>query len=69
MPNKLEITCVRCGHTWCVDLDELDEPDQVVYRGRWVRKEYRVRCPKDGTWNRVTVEVEEEDGDGQGTPG
>ena len=70
MPTTLEITCSRCGHTWPVDLDELDEPDQTVYRGKRVqRKEYRVPCRKCGAWNRLTVEVEEEDKDGQGTPG
>ena len=70
MPTNLEITCVRCGHTWSVDLDKLDRADQTVYRGkRVVRREYRVRCPNDGTWNRLTVEIQEEGGDGQGTPG
>jgi hypothetical protein len=67
MPNKFKITCVRCGHTWFVDLQELDRPDQTVYRGAGVLKEYRVRCPNDGTWNHLTIEVEE-DGN-EGTPG
>lgn len=57
--NLTEITCVRCGHTWRKDLAPLEEADQTLYRGKVQQKSYRVRCPRCGTHNVVTVESEE----------
>jgi ribosomal protein S27E len=61
--NRIEVTCIRCGHKWYIDLDDLDQLQQVIYRGEVVRKQYRVRCPQCDTYNVITVEFEE-GGDG-----
>jgi hypothetical protein len=51
MPNREHrIECWKCGHAWTVDLDELDERDQAIYKGDEPR-EYRVRCPRCHTKN------------------
>ncbi len=70
MSNDLiEITCVRCGHTWYEDPALLDKAEgSIIYKGPARRRTYRVCCSRCGTPNIVTVEVEEED-DGQGTRG
>lgn len=59
-PRTVTVTCIRCDHTWPVNLDELT-PDQVIFRngGRVRSEEYRVQCPEDGTWNVFTVEIKE----------
>jgi len=59
--NTVEITCSRCGHTWPQDLAALDKKDVVVYRDPAQQKKYRVRCPRCGTRNIITVE--EDDGE------
>ena len=59
MSNRIrEIKCCKCGHTWYVDLDELDEKDQVVYKDTEANeqtKTYRVKCPKCHTKNVFTA--------------
>ena len=62
MSNRLrEIECCKCGYTWHVDLDELDEKDQTIYRNadsdEWP-KTYRVKCPRCHTNNVFTVSEE-----------
>lgn len=57
--ERIEIKCVRCGHAWEVNLDDLEGVEQVVYRGKVVQKTYRDRCPNCHTYNVFTVEVEE----------
>ncbi|MDY7077506.1 MAG: hypothetical protein SXV54_11350 [Chloroflexota bacterium] len=58
MSNRLrQVKCCKCGHTWYVDLDELDKKDQVVYRGKQP-KTYRVKCPQCHTNNVFTVQEE-----------
>jgi hypothetical protein len=53
-----EIECCRCGHTWHVNLDKLDEQDLEIYKGG-EKKTYRVPCPVCQTGN---VFAEGEDG-------
>jgi hypothetical protein len=63
MSDLSEITCVRCGTRWYVDVTQIEGPTQIVYRdlGRRARIEtYRIRCPACGTYNVVDVEIEEE---------
>ena len=63
--NTVEITCIRCGHTWWEDLSRRDEENQDVYKGyRGVseHKTYRVPCPRCKTNNVVTVGYEEVEG-------
>lgn len=54
----ISVTCIQCGHTWSVNLDELTT-DQIIYRNNdhIRREEYRMPCPVDGTWNIITVEI------------
>jgi hypothetical protein len=52
-----------------VDLSALDAADQVLYKGVVEERQYRVRCPRCGTVNVITVVVgddahSEEEGDG-----
>jgi len=59
MSNRLcEIECCKCAHTWYVDLDELDERDQTVYKEAGEDQQtrtYRVKCPRCHTNNVFTV--------------
>jgi ribosomal protein L37E len=57
--NSVEITCARCGHAWEQDLTGLAVEDQVMYRGQVRQQDYRLRCPRCGTNNIVSVEFEE----------
>ncbi|MBI4674485.1 MAG: hypothetical protein HY741_22805 [Chloroflexi bacterium] len=66
MPNSIiEITCTRCGHTWTENVEDLKagkgDAERVFYRGDVKLYRFRVKCPKDGTWNIVDVqEVDDE---------
>ena len=57
--NRIEITCIRCGHTWYEDLAHLDKEDQVIYKGVLKQATYRVSCPQCDTNNVVTVKFKE----------
>jgi len=67
MSDKLiEVKCTFCGRTWQEDIEQLERIDQelnkqIIFRGkpRRRREQYRVRCPHDGTFFIVEVEVEE----------
>ena len=61
--NSIEITCIRCGHTWCKDLSQLGKVQRVIYKGTVELRSYRVSCPQCGCVNIVTVEVEEDEDD------
>ena len=59
--QPLQITCPRCGHTWSVDLAELEKRALVIYRATAPQKRYRVQCPRCDTHVIVSVAFEEED--------
>jgi len=53
-----KIECCQCGHTWSVNLDELDEKDQTVYKDAGQEEQsrtYRAECPHCHTNNVFTV--------------
>ena len=56
----VELTCIRCNHTWYQDLSKLNRHD-IVYRGAKREEQYSVPCPKCGTYNVVTVAIEDDD--------
>jgi hypothetical protein len=66
MKRPVEVECPTCGHKWTVDLDTLPDPE-VIYRNvkgkdsppKTRTDSYRVRCPHDGTWVIIEVEIEE----------
>ncbi len=52
-----KVKCCKCGHTWRVNLDELDKKDQTVYRAVAQDerpKTYRAECPRCHTNNVFT---------------
>ena len=52
MPTLIEVTCPTCGYRWQEDLDR-HQTWNVVYRGEEKQQkveEYRLRCPRDGTY-------------------
>jgi DNA-directed RNA polymerase subunit RPC12/RpoP len=56
-----EIKCVKCGNQWYIDLAELDEKDQEIYRRLDEQtKTYRVTCPRCHTRNVLTIKIEGE---------
>ena len=55
-----EIECCKCGHIWIVDLDKLDEKDLIGYKDDRTKR-YRVRCPRDHTYNVIEVPNDEQD--------
>ena len=67
MANTLiEIKCSFCGRTWQEDIRQLERLDQaaykqVIFRGKANPRleRYRARCPQDGTYTIVEVQVEE----------
>ena len=59
----VDIQCVRCGHRWREDLSQLDEVDRVIYKGVVKTRDYRMRCPRCGTVNVVTVAFDDREGD------
>ena len=60
--STIEVTCPVCKTKWSVDLALLKKPGQVIYliAQRRRRETYRVKCPTDGTYVIVDVEVEED---------
>ncbi len=62
--QRLAVTCPRCGQAWSLNLSELDETDQLIYKGRGQQKTYRAPCPRCGTRVVIKVAFEEEEGDG-----
>lgn len=60
--NEIPVRCIRCGHTWLVDVAKLGKPETIVYRSGTVRVKvasYRLVCPLDGTVNMLDVKTEE----------
>jgi DNA-directed RNA polymerase subunit M/transcription elongation factor TFIIS len=62
MNNEVSVRCIRCGHTWLVDVAKLGKPSQVLYKGTQIRLKvstYKVVCPQCGTMNMLDVTTEE----------
>ena len=59
MSNLFQITCVKCGHEFHVDLDELDVKDQWIAKGE-KKKTYREECPRCHTSNVFAVKTRKE---------
>ena len=60
--DEITVRCIRCGHTWLVDVRKLGTPDTILYKGATQRlrvETYRLVCPLDGTVNMLEVEFEE----------
>jgi len=55
--NRVHIECCACGHTWYVNLEQLNEVDLVTYRDAKKTADYRVQCSKCGTYNIFTAEA------------
>ncbi len=63
MTQKITVECPVCHHQFEVDLDD-HQPVQTVYRNHDTTpetvKEYRFRCPEDGTYFIVPVTITED---------
>jgi len=60
--DEIAVRCIRCGHTWLVDVRMLGQPEEILFRSGAVRikvSSYRLVCPLDGTVNMLDVETEE----------
>lgn len=57
MSHSITVRCPQCGFTWDEDLDWHVEHETLhVAQTDARRQSFRFKCPQDGTW--VTVEVE-----------
>ena len=56
----VEIKCSRCKQPWYQDLTRLNR-QSVVYRGTTREEQYSAPCPNCGTYNVITVEIEDDD--------
>lgn len=60
MTRVIEVKCHTCGHSWYEDLDEA-QAQKVIYRGEKKKtrvETYSFKCPRDGTYVAVDVEIE-----------
>jgi hypothetical protein len=60
----IQLTCPRCNHTWYEKIENLEKPDQTIFRDASPHKrtqDYRARCPQDHTYFILKVQVEEDD--------
>ena len=57
MSKYVEIECCLCGHTWVVDLEQINEIELVTYRSEKKTADYRVQCPNCDTYNIFTCEA------------
>jgi hypothetical protein len=61
MSRLIKVVCPSCGHEWYEDLEKL-QTEQIIYRARRPKTKvetYRFKCPQDGTYVVVEVEIEE----------
>ncbi len=55
--ERVQIKCCSCGHTWYVNLQQVNGVELVTYRGEKATADYRVRCPNCDTYNIFTAEA------------
>jgi predicted RNA-binding Zn-ribbon protein involved in translation (DUF1610 family) len=61
MARYIKVVCPSCGHEWHEDLDQ-HQTQQIIYKGPQPKTKvetYRFKCPQDGTYVVVEVEIEE----------
>jgi predicted RNA-binding Zn-ribbon protein involved in translation (DUF1610 family) len=61
MARPIKIVCPTCGHEWTEDLDD-HQAERTIFRGprpQTRTETYRFKCPQDGTYVIVDVEIEE----------
>jgi hypothetical protein len=59
--NRITVTCPVDHFQWSIDIADLKATEQVIYKitGEQHIESYRVKCPKDGTYVIVDVQVED----------
>jgi hypothetical protein len=61
-PPLLKIVkCIRCGHSWQVDLSKLGKPETTLYKSdpKLRQETFRLVCPNSGTVNMLDVTFKE----------